>query len=281
MTRISRLSLLFLVTLLAAPHPSPPASAREMLSLGTTTSVENSGLLAPLLKRFTADTGIAVRSVVQGSGAILRLARSGDIDAVLVHDRAAEDAFVAAGDGAFRRDAMASRFLIVGPRDDPAGIAGLSEPAAALRRIAEAGAIFVSRGDRSGTHTAERRFWRAAERAPQSGADAWYRETGAGMGQTLNVAAEIGAYTLTESGSWASFGNRRDLVVHIDNPAQMPNPYGVILVNPARHRFVNEDAARRFVDWLTGPAGQRAIGDFTVDGQQPFRSIASTKAPAK
>jgi len=253
--------------------PGAPAAAAPLL-LGTTTSVDNSGLLAPLLARFTADTGIVVRTVVHGSGAILRLGRSGDVDVVLVHDRAAEDAFVAAGDGIERHDAMASRFLIVGPRDDPAGIAGLADPAEAFRRIAAAKAAFVSRGDQSGTHTAERRLWRAAGYAPKSGADAWYRETGSGMGQTLNVAAGLDGYALTESGSWGNFGNRGTLVTHVDNPAALPNPYGVILVNPARHSNINADAGRAFIAWLTGPAGRAVIDGFRVNGEQPFHAAS-------
>jgi len=271
-TRLCRIAAWLLAALALT---ATPAAAQAPLLLGTTTSVDNSGLLAPLLERFTGDTGIAVRTVVHGSGAVLRLARSGDVDVVLVHDRAAEDAFVAAGDGIERRDVMASRFLIVGPRDDPAAIAGLSDPVEALRRIAAARAPFVSRGDESGTHTAERALWRAAGLEPKSGADAWYREAGAGMGQTLNVASGLAAYALTEIGSWASFGNRGTLVVHVDNAAALPNPYGVILVNPERHRAINAVAGRAFIAWLTGPAGRAAINGFRVGDEQPFHAASS------
>lgn len=279
MIHLFRASAFLLAILLAQPFTAQPAWARDLISLGTTTSVDNSGLLKPLIERFTADTGIAVRTIVQGTGAILRSARSGDIDVALVHDRAAEDAFVAAGDGAFRRNVMTSRFFIVGPKDDPAGISRFTGPAAALARIADAEASFVSRGDQSGTHTAERRFWQNAKLSPKSGTDPWYRESGSGMGPTLNIAAALGAYTLTESGSWVNFGNRGGLVVHVDSPATMANPYGIILVNPARHRHVSEKSARIFIDWLAGEVGQSVIADFALNGEHPFRP-ASAKAPA-
>ncbi len=267
-----RRTALGLITALSATLLAPPTLSADALFLGTTTSVDNSGLLAPLLDRFTADTGIAVRSVVQSSGAILRLARSGDLDVVLTHDPDAEADFIAAGHGTSRLDVMTSRFLVVGPGDDPAAIAGMSNPAAALQRIAAAGATFISRGDRSGTHTAERKLWQAANLDPQTATDKWYRESGSGMGQTLNVAGQFGAYTLTESGSWANFGNKGTITVHVDNQAAMANPYSVILVNPERHRHINADAARRLIDWLTGPIGQKEIDGFTIDGQQPFKS---------
>ena len=246
------------------------------LTLGLTTSVDNSGIADYLLARFSAATGLRVRPIVQGTGAILKLAERGDLDAILVHHRRAEDAFVAAGFGALRRDVMASRYLIVGPASDPAAIAGVGDPVAALAGIAAARATFVSRGDDSGTHAMERRLWAAAGIDPLAASGRWYRETGSGMGATLNVARGLGAYTLTESGTWYSFANRSGLVVLIDGQGTLRNPYGVILVNPARHRHVRDATARRFIAWLTGSGGQRAIAAFVIDGERPFMPADAT-----
>lgn len=250
-----------------------PAVAQ--LLLGATTTTDNSGLLNYLLPRFSAATGVETRVVIQGSGAILRLAETGDIDVALVHDRAAEDRFMAAGFGAARHDLMESRFLLVGPRDDPAGIGGAPSLDAALQRIVAAGAGFISRGDESGTHTAELRLWRDAGLDPRTFDGGWYRETGSGMGATLNIAVALGAYTLTESATWASFGYRADLTSLIggDDP-RLVNPYGVIAVDPGRHDDIEIEAARALVAWLVGPAGQAAIAAFEVGGEHPFRPTA-------
>ena len=238
--------------------------------LASTTSTENSGLLADLLPRFEERTGIRVHVVAVGTGAALRLGQRGDADVVLIHDRAAEDRFVAAGHGIDRRDVMHNDFLIVGPASDPASIAGTLDAVAALTAIAGARAPFASRGDDSGTHKAERRLWLAAGIDPGTGSGAWYLELGAGMGATLNTAAARGAYTLTDRGTWLSFANRRDLVAVVEGDARLFNSYGVILVNPARHPHVDAPAARAFVDWLTGAEGQAAIAAFTLKGEQLF-----------
>ena len=266
--------VLFFALLAAAPA----AAADRAIILATTTSVDNSGLLDHLLPQLTAQTGLEVHVVVRGTGAALRLGVSGDADIVFIHDRAAEDAFVAAGHGAFRKDVMSSRFLIVGPRDDPARIAGLTEAPAALRRIAATQTLFVSRGDDSGTHSAELRLWRKAGIDPRDPPNSWYRETGSGMGATLSIAAALNAHLLTESGSWANFGNRGALALLVDNA--LPNPYGVILVNPQKHPHIVADDASKLIDWLTGPDAQAAIDNFTINGEHPFRSAAATKAPA-
>jgi tungstate transport system substrate-binding protein len=257
---------------------APPAAADRAIILATTTSVENSGLLDHLLPKLTAQTGLVVHVVVRGTGAALRLGISGDADIVFVHDRASEDAFIEAGHGVLRKDVMSSRFLIVGPRGDPAKISGLTDAPAALRRIAEAKTLFVSRGDNSGTHSAELRLWNAAGIDPRGAPAAWYRETGSGMGATLNIASALGAHLLTESGTWAKFGNRGELTILVDNA--LVNPYGIILVNPQRHPHIVEDDARKLIDWLTGPDAQNAIDSFTINGQHPFRSAATPKAPA-
>lgn len=266
--------ILLLALMAAAPPATTAAAAADRaLILATTTSVYDSGLLDHLLPKFTALSGIEVRAVVRGSGAALRLGVSGDADVVLVHDRGAEDRFVAAGYGAFRRGVMSSRFLIVGPRGDPAGLARLRDAGAVLRRIAATKSLFLSRGDDSGTHSAELRLWRAAGIDPRGGKGSWYRETGSGMGATLNIAAAMNAHTITESGSWVNFGNRGSLAVLYDRG--LINPYGVILVNPQRHPHIAESHARGFIDWLTGPAAQKVIDNFTIDGEHPFRGAAN------
>lgn len=249
---------------------STPATADRAMILATTTSVYDSGLLDQLLAKFTARSSVEVRAVVRGTGAALRLGVSGDADVILVHDRTAEKAFVAAGYGAFRKNVMSSRFLIIGPREDPAGLSRLKDAGAILRRIADTKSLFLSRGDDSGTHKAELRMWASAGIDPRTGRGAWYRETGSGMGATLNIATAMNAHTLTESGTWANFGNRGGLAVLHDHG--LINPYGVILVNPQRHPHMAEDHARRFIDWLTGPAARQVIDTFTINGVHPFRS---------
>jgi tungstate transport system substrate-binding protein len=271
-----------LLAVFALATPATPTYGERALILATTTSVDNSGLLDHLRPQLAAQTGLEVRVVVRGTGAALRLGISGDADVVFVHDRAAEDAFMAAGHGALRRDVMSSDFLIVGPRDDPANIAhftGNTGATAALRRIAETGTLFVSRGDSSGTHNAELALWRAAGIDPRALAGSWYRETGSGMGATLNIAAALDAHLVTESGTWAKFANRGELAVLVADA--LANPYGVMLVNPARHRHIPESDARKFIDWLTGPDAQKAIDAFSINGQHPFRSAAAVKAPTE
>lgn len=240
------------------------------LTLASTTSTDNSGLLGEILPKFTAKTGIPVRVVAVGTGAALNLGRAGDADVLLVHAREDEDAFVAAGYGAFRRDVMFNDFVIVGPANDPAGVGKLRDAAAALARIAETESLFVSRGDDSGTHKAERRIWRATAIDPASASGGWYKESGSGMGATLNLAAGLNAYTLTDRGTWLSFRNRGDLKVVVEGDPPLFNPYGVILVNPDRHPHIQADEARAFIDWLTGPPGQAAIAAFRIGDQQLF-----------
>jgi len=246
------------------------AAEKSFLRLGTTTTTENSGLMSHLVPRFEAETGITVRVVVHGTGQILRTAKAGDVDVFLAHDTEAERAFVAGGDGSERRDVMYNHFVVVGPTDDPAKVRGIADAAAALTRIAEARAPFVSRGDDSGTHRAERRLWRDAGIDPTGASGKWYLEAGAGMGTTLNIAAGKGAYTLTDRGTWLSFRNRRGLAILSEGDPRLLNQYGVTLVNPVRHDHVNATAARAFLDWVTSEKGRRAIADYRVDGEQLF-----------
>ncbi len=245
-------------------------SQAQVLTLASTTSTENSGLFGDILSHFTKDTGIAVRVVAVGTGAALNLGRQGDADVLLVHSRTDEDKFVADGYGPYRRDVMYNDFTIVGPKSDPAGIKGTHDAAAALAAIAKSGSTFVSRGDDSGTHKAERRLWAMTGINPSGGSGSWYKEAGAGMGATLNTTSGLNAYTLTDRGTWLSFQNRGDLEVVLEGSPPLFNPYGIIPVNPAKHPHVQFEAAEKLVNWLTGPLGQAAIAGFKVNGQQLF-----------
>jgi len=263
----------FLVLIFLFGAASAQAQER-FITVASTTSTANTGLFDSILPIFTAASGIEVRVVAVGTGAALKLGERGDVDMVLVHARAAEDRFVTAGFGVARRDVMYNDFVIVGPLSDPAAIAGMRSAPDALSRIASSRARFVSRGDDSGTHKAELRLWDAAGGAPQSGDAGWYREAGAGMGATLNTARAMDAYTLVDRGTWLSFANRGDLVALVEGDPRLFNPYGVILVNPARHPHVKETEGMLFIDWLTGSEGQAAIGAFTIDGKGLFSPSA-------
>lgn len=251
---------------LIASATAAPAQDR-FITVASTTSTEQSGLFGHILPLFEAETGIAVRVVAQGTGQALETARRGDADVVFVHSRAAEDAFVAEGYGVERYAVMYNDFVIVGPTADPAGIAGGEDAIASLKAIAEAGATFASRGDNSGTHQAELRLWEAAGITPD---DEWYRETGSGMGPTLNTAAQLRAYTLTDRGTWISFRNRGDLEILVEADERLFNPYGAILVDPQRHPHIKAQEGQAFIDWLVSDAGQGAIAGYKVEGEQPF-----------
>ncbi len=242
----------------------------QFITLASTTSTQNSGLFEALLPAFTADTGIEVRVVAVGTGQALRLARNGDADILLVHDKASEEAFVAQGFGIDRKRVMHNDFVLIGPASDPAKISQALSASDALARIADAQAVFISRGDDSGTHKAERRLWIAAGTDPAAHSGDWYRESGSGMGQTLNIASGMNGYTLGDRGTWLNFKNPGDLKILFQNDPAMFNPYGVTLVNPARFPHVKAQAARIFADWLTGPEGQAAIAAYRTGGAQAF-----------
>ncbi len=249
---------------------SGPAAAQDrFITLASTTSTEQSGLFAALLPAFKAETGIEVRVVAVGTGQALALAQRGDADALLVHDRPGEDKFVAEGFGIDRRDVMYNDFVVIGPQGDPAGVKGGHDAVAALRAIAAKGALFASRGDDSGTHRLELRLWKEAGVDPKA-AGGWYRELGQGMGPTLNTSAALPAYTLSDRATWANFKNRGDLAILVDGDKRLFNPYGSILVNPARHAHVKADLARQWHDWLTGPKGRAAIAGYKIGGEQLF-----------
>lgn len=245
------------------------ADTRTVL-VQSTTSTANSGLYDHLLPAFEAATGLEVRVVAVGTGQAIRNARNCDGDLLIVHARPAEEAFVAEGRGTERRDLMYNDFVLVGPEADPAGVAGMTDPGAALARIAENEALFASRGDDSGTHRKERALWEAAGTNPDAASGRWYRETGSGMGATLNAAVGMQAYTLTDRATWISFANKADFKVLVEGDAALFNPYGVIPVNPARCPSVNARGARALMDWLTGPEGQDAIAGYRLDGQPLF-----------
>ncbi len=246
------------------------AGDERFSTVASTTSTENSGLFRHILPRFETRTGIAVRVVAVGTGQAIRLARNGDADVLLVHHRASEIAFVAAGHGVSRRDVMYNDFVLVGPRADPAGLRGITDAAAAFARLAAARALFASRGDDSGTHKTELGLWRAAGVEVAAASGTWYREMGAGMGATLNSAAAMDAYALADRATWLAFRNKAGLEILVEGDPRLLNQYGVILVNPARHRHVKRADGQAFIDWLTAAEGQRAIAEFRLDGEQLF-----------
>ncbi|HEX9461535.1 MAG TPA: extracellular solute-binding protein [Alphaproteobacteria bacterium] len=248
----------------------PAAADDKYIVVASTTSTEDSGLFQYLLPIFQAKTGIEVRVVAQGTGQALDTARRGDADVVFVHDKVAELKFLDEGYGVDRREVMYNDFVIIGPRSDPAHIAGTKDVATALKKIAEARLPFASRGDRSGTHAAELRLWKLADIDLQTVKAPWYRETGQGMGPTLNIAAAMDAYAFTDRGTWLNFQNRRDLVLAVEGDTRLFNQYGIMLVNPARHPHVKRDLGMAFIDWVTSPEGQRAIAGYKINGEQLF-----------
>ena len=245
-----------------------PARAEESIVVASTTSTEQSGLFGFLLPKFEARTGIKVKVVAVGTGQALDIGRRGDADVVLVHDRPAEDKFVAEGYGVDRRDVMYNDFVVVGPKADPAKVKGLGDTAEAFKRVAASGTPFISRGDKSGTHSAELRFWKMAGVEPKGLPG--YKESGSGMGPTLNMAAALGGYTLADRGTWLSFKNRQDLEIVQSGDRRLFNPYGVILVNPARHAHVKKEAGLKFMDWLVSAEGQAVIAGYKINGEQLF-----------
>ena len=258
-----------------------PALAQERsITVASTTSTEQSGLFGHILPIFKREAGIAVRVVALGTGQALDVGRRGDADVVFVHDRAAEERFVAEGFGGPRRHVMFNDFVITGPASDPARIAGLGDTAEALRRIAAARAPFISRGDRSGTHAAELRLWQLAGVDPASGRGQWYREVGQGMGPALNTAAAQGAYILADRGTWLSFRNRQDQRILIEGDTRLFNQYGIMLVNAQRHPHVKAADGQRFIDWLLSSAGQAAIASYRINGEQLFFPNADKPEPA-
>lgn len=241
----------------------------KFITVASTTSTEQSGLFGYLLPAFKKDTGIDVRVVALGTGQALDTGRRGDADVVFVHDKVAEEKFVADGFGVARIEVMYNDFILVGPKTDPAAIKG-RDITAALKKVADAKAAFVSRGDKSGTHAAELRYWKAAGVELDAAKGPWYRETGSGMGPALNTASGMNAHILTDRGTWLSFKNRGDLTVLVEGDARLFNQYGVMLVNPAKHAHVKKELGQKFIDWLVSAAGQKNIAEYKIGGEQLF-----------
>jgi tungstate transport system substrate-binding protein len=264
-----RLILAFVGT--CATFVALPSTAQDKsIVVASTTSTEQSGLFGHLLPAFTKKTGIAVKVVAVGTGQALDIGRRGDADVVFVHDRPAEDKFVAEGAGIDRRDVMYNDFVLVGPKSNLAKVIGTKDITSALRAIANAKAPFVSRGDKSGTHAAELRYFKDAGVDPTTGRGGWYRETGSGMGPALNTASSMDAYILTDRGTWLSFKNRGNLDIVVEGDKRLFNPYGVMLVNPAKHPHVKVAEGKAFMDWLVSKEGQDTIASYRIDGQQVF-----------
>ena len=273
----SRFSSLALALLSGAIATFAPASAQDRsIVVASTTSTQDSGLFGYLLPIFKAKTGIEVKVIAQGTGQALDTARRGDADVVFVHAKSQEEKFLAEGFGVKRYDVMYNDFVLIGPNSDPAGVKG-RDIEAALKTIQAKAAPFVSRGDKSGTHSAELALWKQAGIDIAATKGSWYREIGQGMGAALNTAGAMNAYVLSDRGTWISFKNRGDLEIVVEGDKQMFNQYGVMLVNPEKFPSVKKELGRSFVDWLVSPEGQAAIAGYKIDGQQLFFPDAEKK----
>ena len=265
-------ALAFALVALLGDHPVADAqqATAKFIIVQSTTSTENSGLFKHLLPQFTARTGIEVRVVAVGTGQAIKNAQNGDGDVLFVHDRPSEEKFVAEGWGVKRFEVMYNDFVVVGPAKDPAGIAGSKDAVAAYRKIADAKAPFVSRGDDSGTHKSELRLWKDAGVDVKAASGTWYREAGSGMGATINTGVGMGAYVFTDRATWSSFKNRGDYRIVVEGDKKLFNQYGIILVNPAKHPNVKQAEGQAFIDWVLSGAGQNAIKAFQINGEQQF-----------
>jgi len=263
MGMILRVALALLVS--ASVHAQP-----KFITVASTTSTEQSGLFKHLLPAFEKKTGIQVRVVALGTGQSLDMGKRGDADVVFVHAKQLEEKFVAEGYGVKRFEVMYNDFVLVGPKTDPAKVGGGKDIVAALQKIKAVQAPFASRGDKSGTHFAELQLWKAAGIDIAKDKGPWYRDTGSGMGPTLNTAAGMNAYALTDRGTWLSFKNRADLVISVEGDQRLFNQYGVILVNPAKHAHIKKEMGQAFVDWVISSEGQAAIAEYKIDGKQLF-----------
>jgi tungstate transport system substrate-binding protein len=273
----SRVSAFALALCLSALASYAPAVAEDRsIVVASTTSTQDSGLFGYLLPIFKARTNIDVKVIAQGTGQALDTARRGDADVVFVHAKAQEEKFLAEGFGVKRFDVMYNDFVLIGPNNDPAGVKG-RDIETALKMIQAKSAPFVSRGDRSGTHSAELALWNQAGIDIAAGRGSWYREIGQGMGAALNTAGAMGAYVLSDRGTWISFKNRGDLKIVVEGDRRLFNQYGVMLVNPAKYPTVKQDLGQSFVDWLVSPEGQAAIAGYKIDGQQLFFPNAEKK----
>lgn len=243
------------------------ALAQATITMASTTSTEQSGLFGYLMPEFKKASGIDIKVVALGTGQALDMARRGDADVLFVHDQVAEEKFVADGWGVKRYPVMYNDFILIGPKGDPAGTRG-KDIVEALKKLATGNVAFVSRGDKSGTHAAELRYWKLAGAEPAKGSG--YKECGCGMGPALNIAASSGAYVLADRGTWLNFKNRADMAVLVEGDTRLFNQYGVMVVNPARHPQVKVQDAQKFVDWVVSPGGQASIAGYKIGGEQLF-----------
>lgn len=261
---------LFALTLAATLGLGHAAAQEKFITVASTTSTQNSGLFDHILPIFEKKTGIQVRVVAVGTGQAIKVGEKGDADVLFVHHRPSEDKFVAEGFGVKRFDVMYNDFIVVGPKNDPAKVKGMKNVVQAFAQIAAAKAPFASRADDSGTHKMELSLWKEGGIDIKAASGTWYRETGSGMGATLNTAAAMNAYTLADRGTWLSFKNRADLAVVVEGDRKLFNPYGIILVNPAKHPHVTADMGQAFIDWIVSADGQRAIADYEIGGEPLF-----------
>ncbi len=276
MTTLTRIAQTLSGALLAVGLMAGASHADDrFITVASTTSTQDSGLFDHILPLFQAETGIEVRVVAVGTGQAIKLAENGDADVLFVHAKAAEEKFVEASYGVERFDVMYNDFVIVGPGDDPAGIKGGSDAVAALTTIAEAQAPFLSRGDDSGTNKAELRLWKEAGIDVKAASGTWYRETGSGMGATLNTASALPGYTMTDRATWLAFDNKADLEIVVEGDQRLFNQYGITLVNPERFAHVKAEDGQAFIDWVLSAEGQGAIAGYQVNGQQLFFANAA------
>jgi tungstate transport system substrate-binding protein len=267
---LTRRTFSSLVMLLMLSGGTPALAQDQSIVVASTTSTQDSGLFDHILPVFEEKTGIDVKIVAQGTGQALDTGRRGDADVVFVHAKAQEEKFVEEGFATERFDVMYNDFVLIGPKSDPAGISGTEDIAVALTAIRDKEAPFVSRGDKSGTHSAELRLWKEAGLDIETAKGQWYKEIGQGMGAALNTASAMNAYVLSDRGTWLSFKNRGDLDVVVEGDKRLFNQYGVMLVNPQKHPSVKAEAGKAFIDWLISPEGQASIGEYKIDGQQLF-----------
>jgi len=266
-----------LLMALALSAASPASLAQDFITVASPTSTEQSGLFKHLLPAYEKKTGVQVRVVALGTGQALDMGKRGDADVVFVHARSLEDKFIAEGYGVKRFPVMYNDFVLIGPKSDPAKIGGGKDTLEALRKIKAASAPFVSRGDKSGTHTAELALWKQAgiDIAREKGP--WYRDTGQGMGPALNTASSMNGYILADRGTWISFKNRGELVILVEGDKRLFNQYGVILVNAEKHKHVKKELGQAFIDWVISHEGQKAIADYKIGGEQLFFPNANVK----
>src|SRR5689334_15258742 len=268
---IYRRRMLAAAAIVAAIATAPAHAQDKSIVVSSTTSTQDTGLFGHILPLFKAKTGIDVKIIAQGTGQALDTARRGDADVVLVHAKSLEEKFLSEGFSLKRYPVMYNDFVLIGPKNDPAGIKDSKDIVAALTAIKNKAAPFISRGDNSGTYAAERALWKVAN-IDIAGADKgpWYKEIGQGMGAALNTAAASGAYVLSDRGTWISFKNKTDLLIAVEGDKKLFNQYGVMLVNPAKHPHVKKELGQQFIDWLVSPEGQKAIADYKIDGEQLF-----------